>query len=286
MMKKLISTFSKVPLNLVIIIIALIWILPSVGLLVTSFRPSADVAASGWWTIFEHPFNFTWHTLENYQEVIVKIGIGKAFLNSLLITIPATIIPILIASFAAYAFAWMEFPGRKLLFIILVGLLVVPLQMTMIPVLRIFNKLGMAGTFPGIWLAHTGYGLPLIIYLLYNFISGLPSELFDSSSIDGATSFQIFFKVVIPLSVPALASVAIFQFLWVWNDLLVALVYLGGTPAVAPLTVRISALVGSYGQDWELLTAAAFVSMVLPLVLFLGLQRYFVKGILAGSVKG
>jgi len=286
MMKKLISTFSKVPLNLVIIIIALIWILPSVGLLVTSFRPSADVAASGWWTVFEHPFNFTWQTLENYQEVIVKIGIGKAFLNSLLITIPATIIPILIASFAAYAFAWMEFPGRRLLFIILVGLLVVPLQMTMIPVLRIFNKLGMAGTFPGIWLAHTGYGLPLIIYLLYNFISGLPSELFDSSSIDGATSFQIFFKVVIPLSVPALASVTIFQFLWVWNDLLVALVYLGGTPAVAPLTVRISALVGSYGQDWELLTAAAFVSMVLPLVLFLGLQRYFVRGILAGSVKG
>jgi len=286
MMKKLISAFSKVPLNLVIIITALIWILPSVGLLVTSFRPSADVAASGWWTVFEHPFNFTWQTLENYQEVIVKIGIGKAFLNSLLITIPATIIPILIASFAAYAFAWMEFPGRRLLFIILVGLLVVPLQMTMIPVLRIFNKFGIAGTFPGIWLAHTGYGLPLVIYLLYNFISGLPSELFDSSSIDGATSFQIFFKVVIPLSVPALASVTIFQFLWVWNDLLVALVYLGGTPAVAPLTVRISALVGSYGQDWELLTAAAFVSMVLPLVLFLGLQRYFVRGILAGSVKG
>jgi len=286
MMKKLISAFSKVPLNLVIIITALIWILPSVGLLVTSFRPSADVAASGWWTVFEHPFNFTWQTLENYQKVIVKIGIGKAFLNSLLITIPATIIPILIASFAAYAFAWMEFPGRRLLFIILVGLLVVPLQMTMIPVLRIFNKFGIAGTFPGIWLAHTGYGLPLVIYLLYNFISGLPSELFDSSSIDGATSFQIFFKVVIPLSVPALASVTIFQFLWVWNDLLVALVYLGGTPAVAPLTVRISALVGSYGQDWELLTAAAFVSMVLPLVLFLGLQRYFVRGILAGSVKG
>jgi len=286
MMKKLISAFSKVPLNLVIIITALIWILPSVGLLVTSFRPSADVAASGWWTVFEHPFNFTWQTLENYQEVIVKIGIGKAFLNSLLITIPATIIPILIASFAAYAFAWMEFPGRRLLFIILVGLLVVPLQMTMIPVLRIFNKFGIAGTFPGIWIAHTGYGLPLVIYLLYNFISGLPSELFDSSSIDGATSFQIFFKVVIPLSVPALASVTIFQFLWVWNDLLVALVYLGGTPAVAPLTVRISALVGSYGQDWELLTAAAFVSMVLPLVLFLGLQRYFVRGILAGSVKG
>jgi len=286
MIKKLISMFSSVPLHLVIVTVALIWILPSIGLLVTSFRPPADVAASGWWTVFEHPFSFTCYTLENYQEVIVKIGIGRAFINTLLITIPATIIPILIASFAAYAFAWMQFPGRRLLFVILVGLLVVPLQMTLIPVLRIFNKLGLAGTFPGIWFAHTGYGLPLIIYLLYNFISGLPSELFDSSSIDGATPFQIFIKIVMPLSLPALASVTIFQFLWVWNDLLVALIYLGGTPDVAPLTVRISALVGSYGQDWELLTAAAFVSMALPLILFLGLQRYFVKGILAGSVKG
>jgi len=286
MMKKLISIISGIPLHLVIITIALIWMLPSVGLLITSFRPSADVAASGWWTVFQHPFNFTCYTLENYREVIMKIGIGKAFLNTLLITIPATIIPILIASFAAYAFAWMDFPGRRILFVILVGLLVVPLQMTMIPILRIFNNLGLAGTFTGIWFAHTGYGLPLIIYLLYNFISGLPSELFDSCSIDGATPFQIFSKLVIPLSLPALASVTIFQFLWVWNDLLVALVYLGGTPDVAPLTVRISALVGSYGQDWELLTAAAFVSMILPLSLFLGLQRYFVKGILAGSVKG
>jgi len=285
-MKKLISIFSSIPLHLVIITIALIWILPSVGLLITSFRSSADVAASGWWTVLQHPFNFTCYTLKNYREVIIKIGIGKAFWNTLLITIPATIIPILIASFAAYAFAWMDFPGRRLLFVILVGLLVVPLQMTMIPILRIFNKLGLAGTFPGIWFAHTGYGLPLIIYLLYNFISGLPSELFDSCSIDGATPFQIFKKLVIPLSLPALASVTIFQFLWVWNDLLVALVYLGGTPDVAPLTVRISALVGSYGQDWQLLTAAAFVSMILPLSLFLGLQRYFVKGILAGSVKG
>lgn len=286
MTRKFISIFSYTPLHLVIITVALIWILPSVGLLITSFRSSADVAATGWWTVLEHPFNFTYYTLENYREVILKIGIGKSFVNTLLITIPATIIPILIASFAAYAFAWMEFPGRRILFVILVGLLVVPLQMTMIPILRVFNKLGIAGTFPGIWFAHTGYGLPLIIYLLYNFISGLPSELFDSSSIDGANPFQIFTKVVIPLSLPALASVTIFQFLWVWNDLLVALVYLGGTPDVAPLTVRISALVGSYGQDWELLTAAAFVSMILPLTLFLGLQRYFVKGILAGSVKG
>ncbi|MEA2021648.1 MAG: carbohydrate ABC transporter permease [Candidatus Caldatribacteriota bacterium] len=285
-MKKKVLVLSSVPLHLIIIILAFIWILPTVGLLITSFRSSGDVAASGWWTVFEHPFSYTCYTMENYKEVIIKIGIGRAFLNTLLITIPATIIPILVASFAAYAFAWMEFPGRRVLFVILVGLLVVPLQMTLIPILRMFNKLGLAGTFPGIWLAHTGYGLPLVIYLLYNFISGLPSELFDSSSIDGATPFQIFTRMVLPLSLPALASVTIFQFLWVWNDLLIALVYLGGTPDVAPLTVRISALVGAYGQDWELLTAAAFVSMLLPLILFLSLQRYFVKGILAGSVKG
>ena len=283
---KSILKFSLLPLHLIIILIAFLWVLPSVGLFITSFRTSADVAASGWWTIFEHPFNFTVYTLANYREVITKIGIGRAFLNTLFITIPSTIIPILIASFAAYAFAWMEFPGRRFFFILLVALLIVPLQMTLIPILRIFNRLGLAGTLPGIWFAHAGYGLPLVIYLLYNFISGLPSELFDSSSIDGATPFQIFIKMVLPLSMPALASVTIFQFLWVWNDLLVALVYLGGTPDVAPLTVSISALVGSYGQDWELLTAAAFVSMFLPLILFLGLQRYFVKGILAGSVKG
>jgi len=286
MKRKIIAKLSTLPINLFIIIVAFIWMLPSVGLLITSFRNSADVAASGWWTIFEHPFNFTAYTLKNYQEVVGRIGIGRAFLNTLYITIPSTVIPILIASFAAYAFAWMKFPGRRFFFILLVALLVIPLQMTMIPVLRIFNRLGLAGTLPGIWFAHAGYGLPLVIYLLFNFISGLPSELFDSSSIDGATPFQVFVRMVLPLSLPALASVTIFQFLWVWNDLLVALVYLGGTPDVAPLTVRISALVGSYGQDWELLTAAAFVSMLLPLILFLGLQRYFVKGILAGSIKG
>jgi alpha-glucoside transport system permease protein len=286
MKQKIMTKTSLFPLHLTIIFVAFIWLLPSVGLFITSFRTSADVAATGWWTIFEHPFNFTVYTLQNYQEVITKIGIGRAFLNTLFITVPSTIIPIVIASFAAYAFAWMEFPGRRFFFILLVALLVVPLQMTLIPILRVFNQLGLSGTFPGIWFAHAGYGLPLMIYLLYNFISGLPSELFDSSSIDGATPFQIFIRMVIPLTLPALASVTIFQFLWVWNDLLVALVYLGGTPDVAPLTVSISGLVGSYGQDWELLTAAAFVSMFLPLILFLGLQRYFVKGILAGSVKG
>ncbi len=278
--------FLVAPIHIFIILIAIIWIFPTVGLLITSFRPSSAVASSGWWTVLIHPFNFTQYTIANYQNVITKIGLGRTFLNTLTITLPACILPIIIASFAAYAFAWMEFWGRRFFFILFVGLLVVPLQMTLIPILRIFNKLGLSGSFFGIWLAHSGYGLPLVIYLMYNYISGLPSEIFESSTIDGATPFQIFKSIVIPLSVPAIASIAIFQFIWVWNDLLVALVYLGGTPDVAPLTVRISALVGSYGQNWELLTAAAFVSMVLPLIIFLSLQRYFVRGILAGSVKG
>lgn len=285
-MERLMRVLSRVPLHAVIILIALIWILPTLGVLVTSFRPAQDVAATGWWTALRMPFEFTQYTLRNYGSVISRGGIGRAFLNSLIITIPATILPIMIAAFAAYAFAWMRFYGRRFLFIMLVALLVVPLQTTMIPILRVFNRLGLAGTFPGIWLAHTGYGLPLTIYLLYNFIGALPSELFDSASIDGASTLQIFFRLVLPLSITAIASVTIFQFLWVWNDLLVALVYLGGTPDVAPITVQVSSLVGSYGQDWELLTAAVFISMILPLGIFFGLQRYFVRGILAGSIKG
>jgi len=286
MTKRLVRILSHGPLHIVIILIALIWMLPTVGLLATSFRPAPDVAASGWWTVFKTPFDFTRYTLKNYETVITRGNIGRAFLNSLVITIPATILPIVIAAFAAYAFAWMRFPGRQILFIILIALLVVPLQMTMIPILRIFNRLHLAGTFPGIWLAHTGYGLPFAIYLLHNFIAGLPRELFDSASIDGASPFYTFLMLVLPLSMSAIASLAIFQFLWVWNDLLVALVYLGGTQDVAPLTVQVSSLVGSYGQSWELLTAAVFISMALPLILFFALQRYFVRGILAGSIKG
>ena len=285
-MAGLMRTLSRGPLHVVIIILALAWMLPTAGLLITSFRTPQDVAHSGWWTVFEHPFNFTRYSLENYRAVIEKSGMGQAFLNSLKITIPGTIIPVMLAAFAAYAFAWMKFPGRKILFLIVVALLVVPLQMTFIPILTIFKQLRLGGTLPGIWLAHTGYGLPLTVYLLHNFIAGLPSELFDSASIDGASSLQVFFRLVLPLSVPAIASVIIFQFLWVWNDLLVALMYLGGTPDVAPVTLKVANLVGSRGQDWELLTAAAFVSMALPLIVFFSLQRYFVRGILAGSVKG
>lgn len=286
MNKKLTKALSSLPLNLVIIGISLIWLLPSVGLLISSFRPENDVLSSGWWTIFQHPFDFTQYTLENYADVITTQGMGRAFLNSLYITVPSTIIPIMVAAFAAYAFAWMEFPGRQVLFIIVVGLLVVPLQMTLIPILRVYNRLGLAGTFIGIWLAHTGYGLPFAVYLLRNFFGGLPKDLFESAFLDGASYLTAFFRLALPLSVPALASLAIFQFLWVWNDLLVALIYLGGTERVAPLTLRLSSLVNSLGQNWHLLTAAAFVSMALPLVVFFSLQRYFVRGILAGSVKG
>lgn len=286
MKKKITKLLSRPLLHIVIVLISLVWLLPSVGLLITSFRVRNDVMSSGWWTVFQHPFEFTQYSLKNYTHVITANGMGQAFLNSLLITVPSTIIPIMIAAFAAYAFARMEFPGRQVLFVIVVGLLVVPLQMTLIPILRVYNRLGLAGTFIGIWLAHTGYGLPFAVYLLRNFFGALPKDIFESAFLDGASHFTAFFRLALPLSVPALASLAIFQFLWVWNDLLVALIYLGGTERVAPLTVRLSSLINSLGQNWHLLTAAAFISMVLPLIIFFSLQRYFVRGILAGSIKG
>ncbi len=286
MRERITRALSHLPLHIVIIGICLLWLMPSVGLLVSSFRTRNDVLASGWWTVFRNPFDLTQYTLENYIHVLTARSMGRAFLNSLFITIPSTIIPITIAAFAAYAFAWMEFPGRRTLFAIVVGLLVVPLQMTLIPVLRVYNRLGLAGTFFGLWLAHTGYGLPFAIYLLRNFFGSLPRDLFESAFLDGASHLTAFFRLALPLSVPALASLAIFQFLWVWNDLLVALIYLGGTERVAPLTLKLSSLVNSLGQNWHLLTAAAFVSMALPLVIFFSLQRYFVRGILAGSLKG
>ncbi len=286
MSNKLTKILSSLPLQLAVVSICLVWSLPSVGLLVSSFRARNDVFATGWWTTFQHPFDFTQLQLDNYLEVLTAQGMGQAFLNSLTIAIPATVIPIAVAAFAAYAFAWMEFPGRQVLFVIVVGLLVVPLQMTLIPLLRVYNKLGLAGTFLGVWLAHTGYGLPFAVYLLRNFFGGLPKDLFESAYLDGASPLTAFTRLALPLSVPSLASLAIFQFLWVWNDLLVALIYLGGTQQVAPMTLKLSSMVQSLGQNWHLLTAAAFVSMAMPLAIFFALQRYFVSGILAGSVKG
>ncbi|MGF1496880.1 MAG: carbohydrate ABC transporter permease [Elainellaceae cyanobacterium] len=278
--------FAKTPVHIAILAITLIWTLPTVGLLISSIRQRDDVLATGWWTVFQHPFDFTQYTLSNYLDVLTAQGMGQAFLNSLALAIPATVIPIAIACYAAYAFAWMEFPGRQLLFILVVGLLVVPLQMTLIPILRAYNGLGLSGTFLGVWLAHTGYGMPLGIYLLRNYIGALPRDLIEAAAVDGASHLKIFTRLIVPLSTPAIASFAVFQFLWVWNDLLVALVYLGGTPDVAPVTLRLTNLVGSRGQDWHLLTAGAFVSMIVPLLVFFALQRYFVRGILAGSVKG
>jgi alpha-glucoside transport system permease protein len=278
--------FSRLALHLAVISISLVWLMPSVGLLMSSFRRYEAIMTSGWWTVFQHPFDFTQYTLQNYAEVLSKQGMGRAFLNSLIITVPSTVVPILLAAFAAYAFAWMNFRGRNLLFAVVIGLLVVPLQMVLIPMLRIYSKLGLAGTFVGIWLAHSAYGIPFAIYLLRNFFGALPAEIFECTFLDGGSHFAAFRHVALPLSVPALASLTIFQFLWVWNDLLVALIYLGGSATTSPLTLKLNGLVGYQGQNWHLLTAGAFVSMALPLVIFLALQRYFIEGILAGAVKG
>lgn len=277
------AAVSRGPLHLVILGVCFAWMVPTLGLLVSSFRPAQAIATSGWWTALKTPFAFT---LENYRSVLVAQGIGRSFINSLIISVPATLLTILVAALAAYAFSWIEFRGRDALFLGVVALLVVPLQLTLIPVLRLYSRLGLTGTFPGLWLAHIGYGLPFAIFLLRNFFVALPKDLLESAHLEGAGHFTAFWRIVLPLSVPALAALGIFQFLWVWNDLLIALVYLGGSADVAPLTVTISNLVNSFGSAWQLLTAAAFVSMILPLLIFFALQRYFVEGILAGAVKG
>lgn len=351
--------------NGALLLLVFIWTVPTIGLLVSSFRTRFDIQTSGWWKVLPHQEwvlveeleipegvdpngimtiegvtgtfdefregitnednrQITWSgnkrlgtirikeekwvlfpdlTFDNYGQVLagktyeiqtasgdIKTVEGDnflgAFLNSVTVAIPATIIPILIAAFAAYGFAWMKFPGRKLLFVLVVALLVIPLQIALVPILKDYVRLNLNGTFLSIWLAHTGFGLPLATYLLFNYIKGLPRDILESAFIDGASHFTIFVRLIIPLSLPALASFAIFQFLWVWNDYLVALVFIGAKPDVQVLTMRIAEMVGSRGADWHLLTAGAFISMILPLVVFFSLQRFFVRGMLAGSVKG
>ncbi len=359
------TLLADILVNGTLFLIVALWTIPTLGVLVSSFRTRFDIQTSGWWAIFPHkewvkvsesPIpdgvdpngvmeilgargtfqefrqgiltpdgkRVTWvgnkrlgriqiqeqkwttrtdFTLDNYKQVLngksfeLRNPDGTtttvqgdnfvgAFLNSLTVTIPATVIPILIAAFAAYGFAWMRFPGRRLLFVLVVALLVVPLQTALVPILQDYVKLDLNGTFLAVWLAHTGFGLPLATYLLFNYINGLPRDILESAFIDGASHFTIFTRLILPLSVPALASFAIFQFLWVWNDYLVALVFIGAKPDVQVLTMRLAEMVGSRGNDWHLLTAGAFVSMALPLLVFFSLQRYFVRGLLAGSVKG
>ena len=230
--------------------------------------------------------SFEYKRPDGTVQVIPGDDFVSAFLNSLAVAVPATVIPILVAAFAAYGFAWMRFPGRRLLFILVVALLVVPLQIALVPILRDFRSLQLNGTFLAMWMAHTGFGLPLATYLLFNYISTLPRETLESAFIDGASHFTVFRRLILPLSVPALASFAIFQFLWVWNDYLVALIFLGGNPQTKVITQRLADIVGSRGNDWHLLTAGAFLTMLLPMIVFFSLQRFFIRGLLAGSVKG
>jgi alpha-glucoside transport system permease protein len=275
---------KRFALHAAVLALMAIWLLPTIGLLVNSFRDPRSVTQSGWWTSLLPPKEFS---LEGYASVLAQQGIGESFVNSLFITIPSTVIPIFVAAFAAYAFSWMNFPGRNLLFVAVVGLLVVPLQATLIPVLRLLASFGLNGQFLAVWLAHTGYGLPFAIYLLRNFMGSLPKEVFESAYIDGASPVTAFFRLALPMSVPAIAALAIFQFLFVWNDLLVALVYIGlSNPERLPLPGTIANLVNSLGSGWQLLAPAAFLSMALPLAVFVALQRYFVRGITGGAVKG
>jgi alpha-glucoside transport system permease protein len=269
-----------------LLVLCLLWTVPTVGLLVSSFRTRSEVVSSGWWSVFASPLDFAQFTVDNYESVLFGSGMANAFVNTAVVTIPATLIPILVAAVAAYAFSWMRFPGREVIFVLFVGLLVVPMHISFIPLLRVFGALGITGTFLSVWLAHTGFGMPLAVYLMRNYMGSLPREVIESARVDGASDFQVFWRLVLPLSTPVLAAFAIFQFLWVWNDFLVALVFLGGLPDVQVLTVNLAELIGQRGQDWHLLTAGAFVTMVVPLVVFFTLQRYFVRGMTAGSVKG
>lgn len=286
---------GRLPLHLAVIGLAVIWSIPTIALLVSSFREATAIASSGWWNVIKEPLDLT---MNNYQRVLEKQGMARAFVNSVIITVPSTVSVILVAALAAYAFAWMKFPVRNLLFLLMVALLVVPVQMTLIPVLRLYTNASIdaelpilggrvfgTSSYPGMWVAHTAYGLPFAIYLLRNFFGSLPRDLFESAYLDGASDLRVFFRIVLPLSMPAISALAIFQFLWVWNDLLVALIILGD-PTLAPMTLKITNLVSSFGTNYQVLTSAAFISMALPLVIFFALQRYFVQGILAGAVKG
>ena len=276
------------PVRIGLIFLVIAWMIPALGMLVNSFRPADDQFSSGWWTAFFNPFSSTW-TIDNYTRALTSdaagIPMSQAFINSFIVALPATVIPILIAAFAAYAFTFMQWPGRDVMFVIIVGLLVVPNQIAFVPLVKLYGALGLNGTFPAVWLAHIGFGMPLAIYILRSYMSSLPSAIIESAKIDGASHFTTFWRLIMPMSTPALASFAIFQFLWVWNDLLVALIFLGrGDNTVA--TVALQGLQGQTGVGRELIPAAGFITIIVPILVFLSLQRYFIRGMTSGAVKG
>jgi len=280
--ERLARIVGRSPVHIILGLIALVWLVPSIGLLITSFRPSTDMRATGWWDIS----TWTNFTLANYERVISAEGMGSAFINGLWIAIPSTILPLVIASMAAYALAWIKFPFRDTIFLVIVALLMIPVQIGFIPLVAGFREsgTGLLTTYGAVWLAHTAYALPFGIFLLRNFFITLPKDLIEAARIDGASNVAIFRTIVVPLSVPAIAAYGIFQFLWVWNDLLMALIYVQRGD-LQPMTVEVTRLLGTYATEWSMLAAAAFLIMVLPLIVFFSLQRYFVQGLLAGSVK-
>ena len=278
--QRIVRFISRTPVHVALIFIAVFWLVPTVGLAVTSFRPRGDIQSSSWWSSLTD-FNFTLH---NYGLVLNNAQMGSAFVNSLVITIPSTLLPLTLGAAAAYAFSWIRFPFRDTIFLLIVALLVVPIQMALVPLLKLFQDWGIANWFVGIWLAHTAFGLPLAVFLLRNFFIALPRDLIEAAKVDGASNLRILVKVVVPLSVPALAAYGIFQFLWVWNDLIMALIFITDSD-LQPMTLRIQQMQGTYGTAWHLLSAGAFVLMIVPLIVFFALQRYFVQGLLAGSVK-
>jgi alpha-glucoside transport system permease protein len=266
-----------------LVLVGLFWLMPTVGLLLSSLRGPSDISESGWWRVFTAPAQLT---TENYSHLLADDTITRSLLSTVLITVPATVLVVVIGSLAGYAFAWLEFPGRDWCFMIVVGLLVVPVQVALIPVSKLFGAVGLFETTLGVVLFHTAFGLPFAIFLLRNFFAEIPRELLEAARLDGAGEIRLFTRVVMPLGGPAIASLGIFQFLWVWNDLLVALTFAGGGTSVAPITVALANLSGTRGTAWHLLSAGAFVSILVPVVVFLALQRYFVRGLLAGGLKG
>jgi alpha-glucoside transport system permease protein len=278
--QRILRFLNKTPIHIALGVIALIWLAPTIGLLVTSFRPRSDIQVTGWWESF---LQFR-YTLENYQEVLTSQGMLEAFVNTMLIAVPSTLIPLVLASMAAYAFSWLNFPFRDGLFLLVVALLMIPVQVAFIPLLKLFAPTGLLNGYGAIWLAHTAFALPFGIFLLRNFFITLPRDLIEAARIDGSSTIGVFRTIVVPLSVPAIAAYGIFQFLWVWNDLLMALVFVQRGD-MWPMTKAIQNLLSQYGTEWHLLAAGAFILMFVPLLVFFSLQRYFVQGLLAGSVK-